>query len=84
MRLELFLDLYNLSNVAKQLLAQAVALQPGDHIVTVVERRDQVALPDVRRIHFQLVGEVIDHLEHERLLRAVQRPGTLPQGVVFV
>ena len=53
--------------VEHRLVIAAVVLEARDHIVAVVERRNQIAPPDFSRVHTDLVREQIEEaLEHER------------------
>src|SRR5437867_5409260 len=71
-RLRLFLPQPGIVDVRERLVecalvVAAVVLQAGNDIMAVVERRNEVALADVRGIDLELVGEPIDHaLQHER------------------
>ena len=52
--------------VERCLVVAAVVLQPGDDVVAVVERRNQIASPDFDRVDAKLVREHVEHaLEHE-------------------
>src|SRR5436190_20100493 len=52
--------------VERPLIVAAVVLQAGDDVMAILEGRNQIASPDLRRIDLEFVGQPIDHpLQHE-------------------